>query len=321
MVFKTFGNHAFLNKLLRQALESPEARRLGLVSPLEAALEDPSQLAFRRLSGGDINEVYQLRLPGGASLLFKWHADPPPGFFAAETDGLAALRATQSLKVPQVLAFGENGLLMEWLESPSDQASRDRMAYGEALGRGLAQLHRATADSLGHPAAFGYPKDNFVGLLPQQNGWLSRWSEFYRDRRLMPQLKIAAQNGRLTGQRREWVDRLLARLSDWIDDRQVRPSLLHGDLWGGNWLPTTDGPAVIDPAVYFGDREMDLAMASLFGGFPDTFFQTYKEAFPLLPGYEERIPLYQLYYLLIHLNIFGESYGPSVDRILRRYGG
>lgn len=210
---------------------------------------------------------------------------------------------------------------MEWLESPSADGAGDRMAHGEALGRGLAELHRAGAADFGYPDAFGYPKDNFVGLLPQKNGWMSRWSEFYRDRRLLPQLEIAAEHGRLTSQRRRLADRLLERLTDWIDDSAVRPSLLHGDLWGGNWLVTTDGPAVIDPAVYFGDREMDLAMASLFGGFPDTFFRSYREAFPLLSGYEERIPLYQLYYLLIHLNIFGESYGPSVDRLLRRYGG
>lgn len=303
-----------LSDLLHGYLASPEAESSDLRSDVEAALREPSRVAFQRLGGGQINEVYRLRLPGGSSLLLKWHADPPESFFQAEVDGLAALRATESLRVPRVLASSEHGLLMEWLESPSDVNTSDLQAYGVALGKGLAKLHRASAD------AFGYLRDNFVGLLPQYNTWTPKWSEFYRDRRLAPQLVLAAHKGRLGGERRRLAERLLERLSNWIDDQVIRPSLLHGDLWSGNWLTTTDGPAVIDPAVYFGDREMDLAMARLFGGFPDSFFKSYQEAFPLRPGYAERLPLYQLYYLLIHLNIFGESYGPAVDRILCLYG-
>src|SRR5690606_41591649 len=131
----------------------------------------------------------------------------------------------------------------------------------------------------------------------------------YRDVRLVPQLDIAAQKGRLNPKRRRLAERLLKRLTEWIDDEAVRPSLLHGDLWGGNWLVTPAGPAVIDPAVYYGDREMDLAMASLCGGAPPSFSDAYQEAWPLPPGHRTLRPLYQLYHLLISRHCLGLSYG------------
>ena len=293
----------------------PCTERLALTGGLKAAVHDPARITLERVSGGQINEVYRVRMPGDLSLLYKWHAEPPEGFFEAEVGGLAAIAATDSLRVPRVLAFSDQGLLMEWLEPPPRGAAFDVSAQGEALGRGLAKLHRVSRE------AFGFEHDNFVGLLPQQNRWSTRWSEFYRDRRLVPQLEIAACRGRLNARRRRLAERLLEALPGLIDDGAVRPSLVHGDLWGGNWLATAQGPALIDPAVYFSNREMDLAMASLFGGFPDSFFQSYHEAFPLPPGHAERLPLYQLYYLLIHLNVFGEAYGPAVDRILLRYSG
>lgn len=316
----------FLQDLLPPAIESPVAAELGLVAALEKASADSSQIRFIRVGGGQINDVYRIEFPGGASLLMKWHPDPPPGFFAAEAEGLTAIANAKSLRVPAVLAVSERGLLLEWLEHGAGLSRRagridgpngtgEASDPGKALGQGLAGLHRVSAD------AFGFPKDNYIGVLPQPNGWIARWSDFYRERRLVPQLDIAAQKGRLNPRRRRLAERLLKRLTEWIDDEAVRPSLLHGDLWGGNWLVTPTGPAVIDPAVYYGDREMDLAMASLFGGFPQSFYDAYQEAWPLPPGHQQRRPLYQLYYLLIHLNIFGESYGPSVDRILSRYGG
>ena len=145
---------------------------------------------------------------------------------------------------------------------------------------------------------------------------------FYRDERLGAQRDLARQRGHLPRERARLLDRLIERLDEWIDERHVQPSLLHGDLWGGNWMVALDGqPVLIDPAVYFGDREADLAMTSLFGGFPPDFYSAYNEVFPFAPGYRERQPLYQLYYLLVHLNLFGESYGPRVDGILRQYVG
>jgi fructosamine-3-kinase len=136
------------------------------------------------------------------------------------------------------------------------------------------------------------------------------------------QRDLAAHLGHLPAHRARLLDRLMSRLSEWIDESQCKPSLLHGDLWGGNWMVSAVGePVLIDPAVYVGDREADLAMSALFGGFPPSFYAAYREVYPLAPGYEDRQPLYQLYYLLCHLNLFGEGYGGSVDNILRRYVG
>ncbi len=135
-------------------------------------------------------------------------------------------------------------------------------------------------------------------------------------------MELAAQNGYLPAARQQRLEQLINRLGNWIDDHAIQPSLLHGDLWGGNWLIDLHSkPVLIDPAVYFGDREAELAMCHLFEGFPDDFFRAYDEAWPPVPGREERLPLYQLYHLLNHLNLFGESYAGQVDHILQRYVG
>lgn len=275
-------------------------------------MQSAQVLNMRPLSGGSINRVCQVELSTGASVVFKWHANPPDRFFFCEHAGLTVLRRANAIRVPEVYAAEAHGILMEWL--PDVSHSQPMPDPGPRLGEGLAQQHRVYAK------AFGHDHDNYVGLLPQVNRASKRWIPFFRDCRLQPQLQLAERLGRMNPQRRRWAERLFQRLPEWIDESQVRASLLHGDLWGGNWLNTSDGPAIIDPAVYFGDREMDLAMASLFGGFPVSFFDGYRSAYPLAPGHEERVHLYQLYYLLIHLNIFGESYGAQVDSVLRRYG-
>lgn len=269
--------------------------------------------SMETLAGGSINRVYKVELSTGPTLVFKWNDSPPPGFFAAEADGLVALQEAGALRVPQVYAAGEQGILLEWLPQGSRRGTELRNA-GRELGEGLAAVHRSFGP------AYGYAQDNFIGLLPQANTETQGWIDFYRDCRLVPQLKLAERLGYLNSARRRLAERLLDRLPNFIDEDAVRPSLLHGDLWAGNWLETPEGPALIDPAVYYGDREVDLAMAHLFGGFPRSFFQAYAAAYPLAPGHEERRPIYQLYYLLVHLNLFGEAYGPQVDRVLVRYG-
>lgn len=268
-----------------------------------------------QLAGGSINRVFKVTLTAGATVVFKWHADPPAGFFAAERQGLEELAKAQALRVPRVYAAGDRGIVMEWLGASSKDRGTDKRAVAEALGIGLAKQHRVEA------AQYGFVNDNFIGPLPQVNKASAAWIPFYIHNRLMPQLELAEKLGRMNTRRRRWAERLMQRLPEWIDERAVRPALLHGDLWGGNWLVTPDGPALIDPAVCYGDREMDLAMARLFGGFPRRFFEAYATAYPLPPGHEERVPIYQLYYLLIHLNLFGEAaYGAEVDAVLRRYG-
>ncbi|HEX6751832.1 MAG TPA: fructosamine kinase family protein [Longimicrobium sp.] len=292
------------------------------------------------VGGGCISETYRVETGDGAIFL-KHHPAAPDGFFAAEADGLRALRAAagDALRIPAVVAIDdgddasrgdvenaeEDGgtsasprlrvspggcwIALEWLEP--GQRGRD---FGERLGRGLAALHRA-----GVAGGWGWERSNFIGALPQENESAATWAEFWRDRRLLPQLRLAAEAGRDTGPRGEW-DRLFARLP-WLlaDVGHDAPSLLHGDLWGGNVLSASGDPALIDPAVYRGHREVDLAMTELFGGFDPRFYGAYAEAWPLRPGYREiRRDIYQLYYLLAHVTLFGGGYGAQTLATLRR---
>lgn len=294
---------------LRQAAETA-LRANGDPGPLGPVLPIP---------GGDIGQAFRLETPAGR-YFFKARADAPAGFFAAERDGLKELgRSSRILRIPRVIAHeapkeekGTGWILMEWLE-PGPAGDTE---VAKILGRGLAQLHNNTA------TAFGLGRDNFIGLLPQPNHKKEDWTQFYRDCRLMPQVEIARERNRLPLRRARLLNRLMDRLEDWLRDPSIRPSLLHGDLWGGNWMVGPKGtPCLIDPAVYYGHREVDLAFSQLFGGFPDSFYDAYQEVYPLETEYEDRKPLYQLYYLLVHLNLFGETYGSSVDRVLKRYVG
>jgi protein-ribulosamine 3-kinase len=220
--------------------------------------------------------------------------------FAAEADGLEALRP--HIRVPQVVDRGiRNGKAFIVLEHLDLQRSGD---FAQ-LGRMLAALHRQTGPR------FGWARNNYIGLSPQRNGWCDDWREFWRTRRMQPQLELAKRNGF------ELEEPSLELLSN----HRPQPSLLHGDLWSGNAGFTAEGPVVFDPAVYYGDRETDLAMTELFGGFPGEFYQAYNEAFPLAPGYEQRKHLYNLYHLLNHLNIFGDGYLSQVKATLRLLAG
>jgi fructosamine-3-kinase len=223
------------------------------------------------------------------------------------------------LRVPEVYAQAEATsdcpafLLMEWIES---RTGTDRNKAGAALGYRLALLHRQTSGE------YGLDYDNYCGASVQLNGWYASWLDFFRERRLGAQTQMAQAAGLLPPERGRKLARLLDVLDTWIDDRPEPPSLLHGDLWSGNWLIDGDGePVLIDPAVYYGHREAELAMCRLFGGFPPDFFAAYDAVCAPLPGRDERLPLYQLYHLLNHLNLYGESYGRQVDQILLRYVG
>jgi fructosamine-3-kinase len=219
--------------------------------------------------------------------------------FAAEADGLDALRP--HIRVPRVLERGlRNGkafILLEPLDlRPGDYA---------ALGRALATLHHQSGPR------FGWARDNYIGLSPQQNGWCDDWLEFWVTRRMEPQISWAREKG-------FDVSMPPMRL---LEKHKPQPALLHGDLWSGNAGFTAAGPVIFDPAVYYGDRETDLAMTELFGGFPRAFYRAYDEAFPLEPGYEKRKHLYNLYHLLNHLNIFGGGYLGQVKQTLRLLAG
>lgn len=310
----------------------PAALRDAVAAELRAC-GDPGPIeSVRRVTGGDISAAARLDTRR-ASYFLKWNADPLPRLFEVEARGLQLLAAVGAVRVPVVyggpgkgartgLAAAPAGpaevqqpafLLLEWINRPRSDDSVDRAAVGESFGRQLAALHRAAADE------FGLDHDNYIGSLPQPNGPMPSWLDFYRARRLGFQCDLARQRGYMPAARERRLSWLMDHLDCWIDTA-VSPSLIHGDLWGGNYLIDADAqPVLIDPATYYGHREIELAFTELFGGFPPSFYAAYREVWPLRPGYEDRRPLYQLYHLLTHLNIFGESYGRSVDDVLRRY--
>jgi fructosamine-3-kinase len=265
----------------------------------------------RSVAGGDINMAFGATLEGGRRVFVKTHPSAPHTMFPAEARGLAWLREAGALRVPEVLAVSGPGggptfLVLEYLE-PGPRV-RD---FDEKLGRGLAELHRFGAPS------FGLDHDNFIGSLPQKNVRHATWPKFYRRERLEAQLARAADRGLVAAGVARDFDRLFERLDSLVGPAEP-PSRLHGDLWGGNLHVDERGdPCLIDPAAYGGHREIDLAMMRLFGGFGSRVFDAYREAWPLAEGHERRVPLYQLYPLLVHVNLFGGGYVGQVTRALR----
>jgi len=270
------------------------------------------------LGGGCIADAAVATFADGSRVFVK-RAAGAPGMFEAEADGLRALAAPGAIRVPQVLAVAADALVLEMVES----APRGRDFFVD-FGRRFAALHRTRG------RAFGYPGDNFIGATPQPNRpldgpWVeaapdqgSGWPAFFLERRLRFQAQLAQR--RDGGELARLLDRTEARIADLLAAAPEAPALLHGDLWGGNYLVDDRGEAcLIDPAVYYGHREADLAMTRLFGGFDRAFYAAYEEAAPLAPGHEDRLPLYQLYHLMNHFNLFGGGYHDQSRRILQRY--
>jgi fructosamine-3-kinase len=266
---------------------------------LNAAGLEASSTAPRPVGGGDIAAAYQLDTASGKVFL-KLMPEPEAGVLEAEADGLAAIAAPDTVRTPAVLGSGVAGndawLALEWL-------SLDRLgsAAGAELGRQLANMHRATHDQ------HGWDRDNWIGRTPQRNTRQRDWVEFYREHRLGFQLDLAAASG-FGGRLQRRGKELMATLPAFFSDYQPAPSLLHGDLWGGNAASANAVPVIFDPAIHYGDRESDIAMTRLFGGFGRPFYQAYEETWPLDAGYSRREPLYQLYHVLNHLNLFGSGY-------------
>jgi protein-ribulosamine 3-kinase len=233
----------------------------------------------------------------------------------AEADGLRALTATQTIRVPHVAAQtaceDTSVLALEWLDIDSANNSA-------ALGDALAALHRAKPPCAPGGQRFGWTRDNWIGGTPQHNRWTDDWCAFFREQRLAPQLALAAQHG-YGGKLQRDGDRLLEALPSILGSRDPEPSLLHGDLWSGNAAMLVSGEAVIfDPAVYVGDREADIAMTTLFGGFDAEFYEAYCDAWPLEAGYAVRRDVYNLYHVLNHLNLFGSGYLAQAEHMLGR---
>ena len=259
------------------------------------------------VAGGCINQGAILRTAGGPSFFLKQNADAPEAMFLREVEGFRALAVEGGPRLPSALLAGADFLLLEDLH-PDAPA----LAYWENFGRQLARLHDHTADT------FGFQHDNFLGTTPQPNPPTPDGFEFFAVHRLEFQARLAEGRGLLPAADLERVNKLARSLRDWIPEQPA--SLIHGDLWLGNALSGPAGePAIIDPAAHYGWAEAELGMTDLFGGFPDRFYQAYLEARPLGADWRERLPIYNLYHLLNHVNLFGGGYLGQVQAILKRY--
>lgn len=267
--------------------------------------------APRHVGGGCINQA--LKLSDGCQHWFvKTNNADRVAMFEAEAEGLNALADTVTIRVPRALcsgtAEGHSYIVIEYIDHGRPRGGSQALA-----GQQLAAMHRHSADR------YGWHRDNTIGATHQDNHWEAHWVDFWRDRRLGFQLQLAASQG-YTGRLQSSGEQLLSRFPALLD-HDPQPSLLHGDLWGGNITFDTEGqPAIFDPAVYYGDREADLAMTELFGGFSSEFYAAYREAWPLPAGYRVRRQLYNLYHVLNHLNLFGSGYAGQaqgmIDRLL-----
>ena len=258
----------------------------------------------RSVSGGCINQAMQLS-DGQRSFFLKLNQANQLAMFEAERDGLQEMVASQSIRVPQPLccgvAAGSAYIVMEWLELGGGNS-------WENMGQQLAAMHQYTSDK-----GYGWHRDNTIGETPQNNGWRDDWVEFWRDRRLGPQFSFAHAKGGHFPRRDELMNAIPRLLAGHVPTA----SLLHGDLWSGNAAITTAGePIIFDPATYYGDPETDLAMTELFGRFPQAFYQAYDSVNPIDSGYEVRKPLYNLYHVLNHYNLFGGGYSDQANRAI-----
>lgn len=273
------------------------------------------------ISGGDINEAYRLSLSDGATVFMKCNATKNLSFFEAEAKGLATLRETNVIGVPKAMAIGTDKaqgmsfILMECVES-AIQIKR----YWEVFGKQLAKLHKAECARFVSSDAnlkFGFETDNYIGASPQKNTPTDSWITFFRECRLLPQIEMA--QGYLNSKMHQQCIKLLDNLDSYLVEPDF-PSLLHGDLWSGNIVCGPTGKAwIIDPAVYVGHFEAELAMTELFGGFSADFYGAYAEINHIDKNYKDRKDLYNLYHMLNHLNLFGGSYLNAVQKILNRY--
>jgi fructosamine-3-kinase len=278
-----------------------------------SAIGDATHRPFRLRSrvavgGGSINEAYRLEGADGSRYFAKINDARHHAMFVAEAAGLDAIAGTGALCVPHAIAHGvadgQSYLVLEHLELKSRGNAR-------ALGEQLAALHRCSS------LHFGFTQDNFIGTTAQPNAWADGWIDFWREQRLGFQLRLAEQNS-YGGELQRLGARLQEALPSFFDGYAPQPSLLHGDLWSGNHGYLADGtPAIFDPAVYYGDRECDLAMTEFFGGYPTDFYAGYRAAWPLDPGYATRRDLYNLYHLLNHANLFGGGYARQSEQMMR----
>jgi fructosamine-3-kinase len=282
---------------------------LAIVSALEdQGVKFRGSHEARPVGGGDISAAWRLET-GNESLFIKTGPAAAMDMFAAEADGLNELARAKAVRVPKVigcgLSRGSAFIALEWLRFSVASAQTE-----SRFGTQLAALHRHRSDR------YGWHRNNTIGRTPQNNPWTEDWIAFFRKYRLGFQLRLAAENG-YGGELQALGKKLVEGLPALFVGYDPVPSLLHGDLWGGNWASVDGDPVIFDPAVYYGDRETDLAMTRLFGGFGAAFYESYQAAWPLEDGSAQRQELYRLYHILNHLNLFGGSYRGSAVSSLR----
>lgn len=279
----------------------------NIQTSLESQLNDRI-ISKESVHGGDINQAHKLTFDSGTVAFLKWNEHAHKNMFKTEAKGLDLLRSAETnLFIPKTLAISEKYLLLEWVE---EGGGKPDSSYN--FGVELGKLHSKSHSS------FGLDHDNFIGKLKQSNTNHSNWPDFFALQRVEPQVKLGIESGKLSRSLFRDVEQLYKKLGS-IFPRE-EPALLHGDLWSGNFMFTRSGEASIyDPAVYFGHREMDLAMTRLFGGFSSDFYSRYNEQFPLEPGFEERVTLCNLYPILVHANLFGGSYCRQAENIVKNY--
>ncbi|MCM1256766.1 MAG: fructosamine kinase family protein [Roseburia sp.] len=275
--------------------------------------------AADQIFGGDINDAYKLTLTDGTCIFMKSNTIKNASFFSAEAAGIDAISRTGAIRTPQIFCSGTeksgNGysfLLMEFIEKKKCAKN-----YWETFAQELAAMHQAKTTDFVKGGTYGFIQDNFIGASHQKNTAHDSWISFFRSCRLTPQFNRASHYFDASG--RKSITYLLDHLEDILVEPE-HPSILHGDLWSGNFITGNDGKAwLIDPAVYVGHAEADLAMTELFGGFPPAFYDAYQEAAPMQPGYHHRRDLYNLYHMLNHLNLFGPYYLSLARRMIRKY--
>jgi protein-ribulosamine 3-kinase len=269
--------------------------------------------SFTSLSGGCISDAYKVTTKDGAKYFLKYNPAISFDMFIKEANGLKELSKANAIRIPEVLGFDEDYMLLEFILSGGKGNK-----FFEEFGKQFAEMHKHFSE------AFGFYEDNYIGSNPQINipdeKEKTSWVNFYFNKRILFQLQLAEKLGNSTPELRKGILKLESKIEKIIGDTKEKPSLLHGDLWGGNYMVDENSNAVlIDPAVYYGHREADLGMTKLFGGFSSEFYRAYVDTFPLEDGYDYRENLYKLYHVLNHLNLFGGGYYSQALSLIKFY--
>lgn len=277
--------------------------------------KDPGIQSYQSISGGCINNGHSVKCKSDSgktiAYFIKWNEDQIEDLFEKESKGLSILETHSGFKTPQVIGYGaygtKNYLILEHIESGKPTAQ-----FWNDFGHQLAEMHKNI------DRYYGLKHSNYIGKLHQKNDQKDNWIDFFIENRLESQLGLAVYNNKISIEFAKKFRFLYSQLPGILVNEP--PSLLHGDLWSGNFMiDSTGNPCLIDPAVYYGNREIEIAFTQLFGGFHNRFYQSYQEAFPINPGFSERAEIYNLHPLLVHVNLFGESYLSGVEQVIRKY--